>query len=133
MMKVLRTRPLALAAISLAALPMTAQAKTVTEKAQAELAQLLEGRVAGTPQDCIFMPSAGDSLRVLHGTALVFGRGKTIYVNYTQDPDSIDRSDTFVFRRTASRLCDTDSATTSQTGTYTGNVMLEEFIPYTRP
>lgn len=114
------------------AAPVSADAKTLKEKAGAQLERMLEGRVAGEPQDCIFLPSTGDHLQVLEGTALVFGRGKTIYVNYTQDPDSIDRSDTFVFKRSSSRLCDVDIVTTREVGNYTGNVMLAKFIPYTR-
>lgn len=133
-MHMLRKIGLSFAALSVVAMPMAAQAETQKEKAASKLAKLLEGREAGEPRNCLFLPSITDRLRVLEGTALVFGSGNTIYVNYTDDPDSIDRNDTIVFRRYGSQLCDTDVTTTVDriSGTYTGNMRLTQFIPYTK-
>lgn len=59
------------------------------------LAKLLEGRVAGEPERCIRqLPT--DRMVTIDGTAYVYGRGKTIYVQRTRQPDRIDRRDTLV-------------------------------------
>ncbi|MEP2735529.1 MAG: hypothetical protein ABJP34_04450 [Erythrobacter sp.] len=107
-------------------------AKEMT-KGDQRLAKLLEGRIAGEPVSCI-RHRTNDRLQVIDDTALVYGRGKTIYVNYTQRPDRIDDRDTLVTRRYGSQVCKTDIITTidNLNGIYTGNVFLSEFIPYTR-
>ncbi|MBD3730891.1 MAG: hypothetical protein IE933_14420 [Sphingomonadales bacterium] len=133
-MKNRRTLALLVASAAIVALPAAGQAETLQERDSARFAKLLEGREAGEPTNCIWMPKVGTHMQTFHGTALVFGRGKTVYVNYTQDPAAIDRGDTIVFSRFGSNLCDSDTATTvdAASGTYTGNVMLTKFIPYTR-
>ena len=98
------------------------------------LAKLLEGRVAGEPQNCI-RSRLNDRVRVIDETALVYGRGDTIYVQRTAHPEKIDRHDTFVARRfSGSQICRQDIVTTVDpfTGIFTGAVFFEEFIPYTR-
>jgi len=110
--------------------------ESATEMSEGEkrLAKLLEGRVAGDPQRCIrALPTP--PMTVIDETAIVYGRGSTIYVQRTTTPEAIDRSDVFSVRQfQASRLCKQDMVTTSEriSGIFTGNVMLEEFIPYTR-
>ncbi|MCP5395342.1 MAG: hypothetical protein H6918_01165 [Sphingomonadaceae bacterium] len=115
---------LAVATIGLALAPQASSARSLQEKAAERLDKLLEGRVAGEPQDCIFLPRTNYHLQVLHRTALVFGRGKTIYVNYTESPEFIDRGDPIIFKGMANRLCDYDTASQG--------IMLDKFIPYTR-
>ncbi|MEO9461576.1 MAG: hypothetical protein ABJ242_02475 [Marinomonas sp.] len=102
-------------------------------KGDVRLAKLLEGREAGEPVSCIRFRT-NDRLKVIDDTALVYGRGKTIYVNYTRSPSRIDDRDTMVSRRFGSQVCKTDIITKidSMTGIYAGNVFLAEFIPYTR-
>lgn len=103
-------------------------------KGEQRLARLLEGRVAGEPQRCI-RQRINDRLTVIDGTALVYGRGRTIYVQRTQDPDDIDRFDTLIQRRfTGSQLCRTDIVTTVDrfSGFFTGAIFFDDFIPYTR-
>ena len=103
-------------------------------KGEAELAELLEGRVAGEPQNCI-RSRINDRLRVIDDTALVYGRGNTIYVQRTRRPERIDSRDTLVSRRfSASQICRQDIVTTIDplTGIFTGAVFFEEFVPYTR-
>lgn len=111
----------------------TAEAETLT-KGEKRLAKLLEGRVAGEPQECIRnFPT--QRVRTIEKTAYVYGRGKTIYVQRTSDPGNIDRDDILVSRNfQATRLCRLDQATTVDRfiGFFTGNVFYEEFIPYTR-
>lgn len=98
------------------------------------LAKLLEGRVAGEPQRCI-RTFPVPPITVIDETAIVYGRGSTIYVQRTANPESIDRSDVISVRQfNAGRLCKQDMVQSSEriSGIFTGNIMLEEFIPYTR-
>ena len=119
----------ALAAGVMAALPVGAS--EARDEGQAELARLLDGRVAGEPQSCVrTMPST--QLRIIEGTAIVVGRGNTIYVNVPRHPDSLDEDDAMKIRRTSSQLCRTDIVTTFDRtgGIYTGNIFLGDFVPY---
>lgn len=123
------------AALSLFAAPAIAQETPVEPtKGEAKLAKMLEGRVAGEPQQCIRMLRS-DDLTTIHGTALVADRGDTIWVNRTAQPQTLDVNDILVIRKfSGSQLCRLDQITTSsRTGNfYTGNIMLEEFVPYRR-
>lgn len=108
-------------------------AEAMTEGEQ-ELAELLEGRVAGEPVSCI-RSHVNDRMRVIDETAYVYGRGKTIYVQRTRDPEDIDDRDTLVSRRfSASQLCKLDQMTTIDafSGMLTGVVFFDDFVPYTR-
>ena len=119
----------ALAAGVMAALPVGAS--EARDEGQAELARLLEGRVAGEPQSCVrTMPST--QLRIIEGTAIVVGRGNTIYVNVPRDPDALDDGDALKIRKTSNSLCRTDIVTTFDRsgGFYTGNIFLGDFVPY---
>lgn len=104
-------------------------------KGEARLARMLEGRVAGEPQNCIFnLPT--DQMTTIDKTAYVFGRGNTIYVQRTSRPENIDDRDTLVTRRFGGgrQLCRQDIATTIDplTQFFTGAVMFEDFVPYAR-
>ena len=130
----------AVAALSLVATPpLLAEnhgdhADHAMTEGEQELAELLEGRVAGEPQRCIRM-SASERMRVIDDTAYVYGRGRTIYVQRTRHPEQIDDNDTLVSRRfSASQLCKLDTMTTidAHNGFFTGVVFFEDFIPYTR-
>ena len=127
-------RLLIFAAVSALALAGTANAAP-KEKGEAELAKMLQGRVAGPPTDCIRTWTRSD-MRTIDGTAYVFGHGDVIYVNRTQHPQSIDEDDTLVVRSTGTgtQLCRTDQITTfdNRARFYTGNVFLSEFVPYRR-
>jgi hypothetical protein len=99
------------------------------------LARMLEGREKGEPQNCIrAMPT--EQMMTIDKTAYVYGRGNTIYVQRTTRPDQIDDRDTLVIQRFGggSQLCRQDLATTIDplTRIFTGAVMFEDFIPYTR-
>ncbi len=109
-------------------------AEPMTEGEQ-RLAKLLEGRVAGEPQNCIqSLPT--QRFTTIDGTAYVFGRGNTIYVQRTTRPDQIDDRDTLVMRRfgASTQVCRQDIATTVDplSRIFTGAVFFEDFIPYTR-
>lgn len=103
-------------------------------KGEERLAKLLEGRVAGEPQNCI-RQRLNDNMTVIEETAYVYGRGKTIYVQRTQNPEDIDRNDALVLRRfNGTQLCRQDLVTTIDPvlGFFTGAVFFDDFIPYTR-
>ena len=127
-------RLLMIAAVSALALAGAASAAP-RANGEAQLAKLLEGRVAGQPTSCIRTYSNND-MKKIEGTALVFGRGDTIYVNRTTDPASIDEDDALLIRKmgTGSELCRTDIITTFEPSAhfYTGNVFLTDFVPYRR-
>lgn len=119
------------------ALPLVAQqtAPADTTAGQAKLAKLLEGRVAGEPERCIrTFPSR--SLQVIDGTAIVSDQGGTVWVNYTQNPASLNDRDALLIRKFGSvaQLCRLDTVTTFDrfSGFYTGNVFLTDFVPYRR-
>ena len=124
---------LALASLALSGGAISAK-PTLAERGEAKLAKLLEGREAGQPVSCIPNLPTPD-LKVIDRTALVYGSGRTIYVNRTQDPRWISDNNILVSKPTnASQLCKLDSVYTMDRSTYMrgGAVMLEDFIPYTR-
>ncbi|MEM7688684.1 MAG: hypothetical protein AAF291_06655 [Pseudomonadota bacterium] len=138
-----------LASLSLAAAPALAQdsqdgdlsseqteaEETKLTKGEKRLAKLLEGRVAGEPQNCI-RNTPNERMTTIDKTAYVFGRGNTIFVQRTAKPNGIDDRDTLVLRRFGggAQLCRQDIATTIDPFTqfFTGAVLFEDFVPYTR-
>jgi len=103
-------------------------------KGEEKLAEMLEGRVAGTPVDCIRTRPSEPSVTI-PATAYVYGRGKTIWVQRTLNPKDIDRNNIVVVQRfNGTRLCRMDFATTVDRlqGFFTGGVQFAEFVPYTR-
>ncbi|MHA7820869.1 MAG: hypothetical protein ACX930_14575 [Erythrobacter sp.] len=109
-------------------------AKVAMTEGEQELAKLLEGRVAGEPQSCI-RSRLNDRMTVIDETAYVYGRGKTIYVQRTRDPEDIDSRDALVSRRfSGSQVCKLDVVTTIDpfNGFLTGVVFFDDFVPYTR-
>lgn len=103
-------------------------------KGEIKLAKLLEGRVAGEPQRCV-RTMRNQNLQVIDGTALVIGRGRTIYVNIPRDPVVLDDDDILVIRHSSgSSLCRLDWVEShEQYGHfYSGNILLNDFVPYTR-
>lgn len=111
----------------------TAEAAPQTE-GEKRLAKLLEGRVAGKPLRCI-RTTPNMPMEAIEGTAYVYGRGTTIYVQRTQNPEDIDESDALVSRRfSASEVCRLDVFTTADRvlGFFTGAVFFADFVPYTK-
>ena len=118
------------AAATLASGPSVAAERLTGE---AKLEKMLEGRVAGEPRSCINTRVHRDST-VINNTAVVYGRGKTIWVNRTVHPDSLNDWDSLLTRQHGTQLCRQDIVTTfdRSSGMYTGNIFLTEFVPYTR-
>jgi len=98
-----------------------------------ELAKLLVGRVAGKPVNCLSQWQTRD-LRIINGTALVYGEGQTLWVNHPINADQLDDDDILVTRTSGLGLCDLDIVhTVDRTGLFsTGFISLGRFVPYHR-
>jgi len=125
---------LILAGATLALTGAAASAKpTRAEQAEANLARMLESRVAGEPVHCI---TAFDSnrVRVMEHVGIIYDNGGTIWVARVTDPDMLDHWDVPIFKRYGSQLCTTDVIHTvdRSDGHFSGAVFLEDFVPYTR-
>ncbi|WP_432768890.1 MAG: hypothetical protein HEQ22_16240 [Sphingopyxis sp.] len=123
--------PALLVAAAVAATPAAAREKLAPE---AELAKMLEGRVAGEPRNCISLSSARSST-IVEGTAIVYRVGSTLWVNRPKSgAETLDEDDILVTKLTGSQLCSIDTVQlrdrTSQI--YAGFVSLGEFVPYRR-
>lgn len=127
----------ALALVALASAPAVAEEDEASAdavemtKGEKKLAKLLKGRVAGEPKSCI-RDRPVRSFQVIDDTAIVYKIGRTVWVNYTRNPETLDNSDTLVFRRFGSQICRSDIVTTVDrfSGFYTGNIFLTDFVPY---
>ena len=123
-------------ALITAAAVAVAPAATAREKLEpeAELAKLLEGRVAGEPQDCIPLSTARSS-QIIDKTAIVYNIGSTYWVNRPDGgAESLDDDDILVLRTTGSQLCSIDTLELHDRTSrmYSGFVSLGEFVPYRR-
>ena len=101
---------------------------------QAKLPKLLEGRVAGEPQNCISLSTARSS-QIIDKTAIVYKVGNTLWVNRPKGgAESLDDDDILVTRTTSSQLCSIDTIQLRDRTShfYTGFVSLGEFVPYRR-
>ena len=131
-----RMTRLALAALPLACIAATPlAAKDRAASGEAKLAELLEGRVAGEPVDCI-LDRGGSSLQIVDGTALVFRRGGTLYVNRPAGAEVLDHWDLPVIEKWgATQLCKLDRVELRDRGSHIGGptLALAQFVPYTRP
>ena len=101
---------------------------------EAKLAKLLDGRVAGEPQDCIFLPSIRGS-HVIDHTAIVYDAGRTLWVNRPRSgTESLDDDDILVTNLygSGSSLCSIDIVQLQDrySNFYSGFVGLGEFVPY---
>lgn len=118
----------------MAAAATAAAASDTPAKGEAELARLLEGRTAGEPVRCI-SSLRNQRIQTIDGTAYIFGRGSTIWVQRTTRPEDIDRRNALITQRfSGGELCRMDAITTVDPilGFLTGGVLFEDFIPYTR-
>lgn len=124
--------PALLAAAALAAAPAaTAREKLAPED---QLAKLLEGRVAGEPQDCISLSTARSS-QIIEKTAIVYKVGSTYWVNRPRGgAESLDDDDILVLKTSGSQLCSIDTLELHDRAShmYSGFVSLGEFVPYRR-
>ena len=99
---------------------------------EAKLAKMLDGRVAGEPRDCIFLPSIRGS-RIIDRTAIVYDAGRTLWVNRPRSgAESLDDDDILVTNLHGSSLCSIDIVHLQDrySNFYSGFVGLGEFVPY---
>ena len=125
---------IALAAASTLALGAApASAETPAERAEARLAERLEGRTAGEPESCITVMNS-NKLEVVERIGLVYEQGDTIWVARTTSPNQLRFDDIPIIERMGSQLCRQDVMRTvdRSTGSFTGALFLEQFVPYTR-
>jgi hypothetical protein len=122
---------LILAGAALAAVPATAADR---QSPEAQLAEALQGRTAGTPVDCVNLPQVR-STRIIPGTAILYDTGSTIYVNRPRSGgDQLNQWDTMVTRLNTPRLCSIDTVRMVDPSSHmmTGIVFLGDFVPYRR-
>jgi hypothetical protein len=122
-----------LLAATLAA-PLSA-APADTRDADARLAKLLEGRVAGQPQSCI-QPRWARSSEIVEGRAIVYRDGNTLWVNRPQSgAETLRRDDVLVTRQYGSQLCRIDTVRLVDRVSLfpRGFVALGDFVPYRKP
>ena len=136
----IRMAPMA-AALALgigAAAAATDNAPPANAKGEAELARVLKNREAGTPLRCIRSLGFGQPILTIDGTAYVFGKGDTIYLQRTTRPQDISRRFALSIKRLETtsgvEICRTDRAETFERGLGVPRnvVIFEDFIPYTR-
>ncbi len=124
-----------LAALAAGALALPLSAGGDRPTGEERLASMLEGRTAGEPSSCI-NTLRGSQLQIIDRTAIVFRDGRTLWVNRTAHPESLNSNDYLVIRHMGggSRLCRLDNVTSqSRSGNFfTGAVFLEDFVPYRR-
>lgn len=126
-----------LTAVSLAllALPGAAMAGDKADpKGEAELAKMLDGRIAGKPVKCISNYQVQNST-VIDKTAIVYRVGSKLYVNRPRSgATSLDDDDILVTKLYGSQLCNIDKVDLVDRGSrsWSGFVILDEFVPYER-
>ena len=120
-----------LAAATVLSLSVSADARPKIAP-EVKLAKMLDGRVAGEPQDCIFMPTIRGS-RIVDKTAIVYDAGRTLWVNRPRSgAESLDDDDILVTNLHGSSLCSIDIVSLHDRygHFYSGFVGLGEFVPY---
>ena len=111
-----------------------AEAPAPPSKGEAQLANLLKGRTAGEPVECL-PPARTMPSRTIDQTAIVYGRGSTLYVQRTQAPQLLDRNTYLVsMLGQTNRFCRMDqfNVVDGMLGIPVAAVVFEKFIPYTR-
>ena len=99
-----------------------------------QLAKALAGRVAGKPVSCID-PRLNSETQIIDKTAILYGSGRTIYVQRPDNASALDDDDILVTElRGSGQLCDIDVVKLHDRsgGWYRGFVGLRKFVPYTR-
>jgi hypothetical protein len=102
---------------------------------EARLARALDGRVAGTPVDCLYLHNIRSS-QIIDGTAILYEtNGGTLYVNRPRSgASSLRWGNVLVTDTHSSQLCSIDVVHLYDSGSrmQTGFVGLGEFVPYTK-
>ena len=121
-----------------AAMVMTGGAAIARERLapEAQIAKLVEGRVAGKPVDCISQRDIRSS-QIIDGTAIVYtSNNGTIYVNRPRGGAAfLDDDDILVTKSYTDQLCSIDIVNLIDRGSRmnSGSLSLDQFVPYPRP
>jgi hypothetical protein len=125
----------AAAALAALALPGAAMADEQPDaKGEAELAKMIEGRVAGKPVRCL-PTTAMSQTTVIDKTAIVYRAGSKLYVNRPRSgADQLDDDDILVTKIYGSQLCNIDKVdlVDRTSRMWSGFVVLGDFVPYTK-
>jgi len=95
----------------------------------------LAGRTAGAPRDCLPIRPT-ENLRVADDrSTLVYGSGKTIWINALGPACSFGFNDIPIFEPTVSSYCRGDIVRTVDRDSHIPgpSCVLQSFVPYTRP
>lgn len=135
--RVMRKIARAALAVSLSALVASpaAAAPERTDRGEARLAKMLDGRVAGAPEDCI-RDFAQEGMTAIDGVGFVFRRGDTLWVNRPAAANFVDDGDLPVIEKwSSSQLCVHDRVEMrDRLSLIPGPVLtLGEFVPFRRP
>jgi hypothetical protein len=100
---------------------------------EAQLAKVLKDRVPGKPVNCISLFDSRDQ-QVIDKTAIVYGSGRTVYVNRPTNARDLDRDDVLVSHIHGGQVCNLDVIRLRDRsgGFYRGFVGLQQFVPYRR-
>jgi hypothetical protein len=120
------------AGLTLAATSAIAQ-DSPSERSQAKLARMLEGRVAGEPVRCI-NALRSDNLQVIDRVGVVYDAGSTVYLARAENPEALRDRDILIVERFGSSLCRNDVRQTVDrtSGHMVSVVFLTDFVPYRR-
>jgi len=132
MIKAILTLPLLALGLCGLAAPAAMAGPRLTPDQQ--LAKALAGRTAGKPVDCI-NPRINSDTQIIDRTAIIYGSGRTIYVQQPENARALDRDDMLVtVLRGTGQLCSIDVVHLHDRtmGFNRGFVALNKFVPYTR-
>lgn len=125
-----------LAALAVACAPTDPMETADRAEADAmELADAIDGRVAGEPMSCVNQRDLLGNRSAGEGAVIFTGRGDLIYVNRpAAGCPELDSGRALITRTTSSRLCRGDivSVVDTLSGTSFGACGLGDFVPYRR-
>lgn len=128
----MRTITSLLTAAAMLVVPAVATARDTPDQ---ELAEMLAGRVAGEPVNCID-PTWNASSTIIDGKAIVYRVGSKLYVNTPRSgAENLRDDDILLTRIWGSRLCSIDNVQLIDRNARfpRGFVILDKFVPYTKP
>ena len=138
----MRSIPLLLLGATLVSCTTAPPAPDRSAKSQARYEQLIAGKVAGAPMNCLPSYLSANDMTVIDDSTIIFGRGALsgpVYVAHMRSPCSGLRGpgpNALVTRQVgASGLCSGDIATVQDTMAHitVGSCSFGDFVPYTRP
>jgi len=114
------------------AVPASAKERLTGE---AQLAKMIDGRVAGKPVDCLSLTQIR-STEIIDRTAIVYtGSNGTLYVNRPSGANFLDDDDILVSEPRGGQTCRIDIVRLIDRGSRmpSGSIGLNDFVPYPRP